>query len=48
MEIYHRSTESLIDFYRAEELLVSVSAEGAPEEVFQRTRAALNGRLPAA
>ena len=48
MEIYHRSTEPLIDFYRAEGLLVSISAEGAPEEVFQRTRAALNERLPAA
>ena len=48
MEIYHRSTEPLIDYYRAEELLVSVSAEGTPEEVFQRTRAALNGGSPAA
>lgn len=48
MEIYQRSTEPLIDYYRAEGLLVSVSAEGKPEEIFQRTRAALNGRPPAA
>jgi adenylate kinase len=46
METYHRSTEPLIDYYRAEGLLVSVPAEGKPEEVFERTRAALDERRP--
>jgi adenylate kinase len=49
MEAYHRSTEPLIEFYRQRGLLLAVSAEGAPAEIFQRTsdsltaRAAING-----
>ena len=37
MEAYERSTAPLVDFYRRKGLLVSVSAEGSPEEIFQRT-----------
>jgi len=47
MEAYEKSTAPLVDFYRARNLLRSVSAEGAPEEIFQRTitslRNATNG-----
>jgi adenylate kinase len=41
MEAYERSTAPLADFYRHKKLLVSVSAEGSPEEIFQRTIDAL-------
>jgi formate dehydrogenase gamma subunit len=41
MEAYHRSTEPLIGFYRQRGLLLAVSAEGTPSEVFQRTVDAL-------
>jgi len=41
MEAYERSTAPLADFYRQRKLLVSVSAEGSPEEIFQRTLDAL-------
>jgi adenylate kinase len=43
MEAYEKSTAPLADFYRKKGLLVSISAEGKPEEIFQRTMAALNG-----
>ena len=42
MEAYERSTAPLADFYRRKKLLVSISAEGTPEEIFQRTVDALN------
>jgi adenylate kinase len=38
MEVYHSSTEPLIDFYRQRGLLVNISAEGTPEEIYKRTR----------
>jgi adenylate kinase len=41
METYERSTAPLANFYRRRGLLVSVSAEGSPEEIFQRAAAAL-------
>jgi adenylate kinase len=41
MEAYERSTAPLADFYRQRKLLVSISAEGSPEEIFQRTVDAL-------
>jgi formate dehydrogenase gamma subunit len=44
MEAYRRSTEPLIEFYRQRGLLVSISAEGAPEEILQRTVEALTQR----
>jgi adenylate kinase len=44
MEAYERSTAPLSDFYRKRNLLVPVSAEGTPEEIFARTLAALKAR----
>jgi len=41
MEAYEKSTAPLADFYRRRNLLVSVSAEGSPEEIFNRTVQAL-------
>ena len=39
MEAYDKSTRPLIDFYQKRGLLVSINAEGSPEEIYQRTRA---------
>ncbi len=41
MEAYERSTAPLVDFYRRKNLLISISAEGSPEEIFNRTLHAL-------
>lgn len=41
MQAYEKSTAPLADFYRRRNLLVSVSAEGTPEEIFNRTIEAL-------
>lgn len=41
MEAYEKSTAPLADFYRRKGLLVSISAEGTPEEIFARTVQAL-------
>ncbi len=41
MEAYERSTAPLADFYRQRKLLLPVSAEGSPEEIFNRTLDAL-------
>lgn len=43
MDAYEKSTSPLADFYRRKGLLVSVSAEGTPEEICTRTLAALDG-----
>ena len=43
MEAYEKSTRPLIDFYQKRGLLVSISAEGSPEEIYQRTRLARAG-----
>jgi adenylate kinase len=37
MEAYERSTAPLADFYQGRNLLVSIPAEGSPEDIFQRT-----------
>jgi adenylate kinase family enzyme len=37
MEAYETSTVPLADFYRSRGLLRSISADGAPEEIFERT-----------
>jgi adenylate kinase len=47
MEAYERSTAPLSDFYRRQGLLVSIAAEGSPDQIFQRTLKALNGGTPA-
>lgn len=41
MDVYQKSTAPLSEFYRRKGLLVSVSAEGTPEEIFARTMLAL-------
>ena len=44
MKAYEKSTRPLIDFYQQRGLLVTISAEGTPEEIFQRTwKLALQG-----
>jgi adenylate kinase len=42
MEVYEKSTKPLADFYRQRGLLVTVEAEGTPEEIYQRTLTALS------
>jgi adenylate kinase len=44
MEAYEKSTAPLADFYRRRNLLVSIPAEGSPEEIFQRTMRALKAK----
>jgi len=44
MKIYEANIRPLVEFYRQLRLLVSISAEGSPEEVFQRTHAAALAR----
>lgn len=44
MKAYETSTHPLIDFYQKRGLLVTISAEGSPEEVYQRTRLLALGR----
>ena len=41
LDAYARSTAPLTDYYRQQGLLRSINARGTPEEVFQRTLAAL-------
>jgi adenylate kinase len=41
MEAYERSTAPLADFYRQRKLLLSIAAEGSPENIFKRTLDAL-------
>jgi adenylate kinase len=41
MEAYEKSTAPLADFYRRRNLLVSVIAEGTPEEIFWRSLGAI-------
>jgi adenylate kinase len=44
MKAYEQSTAPLADFYRRRQLLVSVSAEGSPEQIYERTIQALETR----
>jgi adenylate kinase len=44
MEAYEKSTAPLAEFYRRKRLLVSIAAEGSPEQIFERTLAALDGQ----
>jgi adenylate kinase len=37
MEAYEKSTKPLIDFYKKRGLLVTVIADGSPEEIYERT-----------
>jgi adenylate kinase len=42
MAVYEKSTKPLTDFYQQRGLLVTIEAEGTPEEIYQRTLAGLN------
>ena len=42
MEVYEKSTTPLIEFFNRHSLLVTVPAEGTPEEIYHRTIATLN------
>lgn len=44
METYEKSTAPLADLYRRQGLLVSIAADGSPEEIFRRTLGALDSR----
>ena len=44
MDVYEKSTSPLTDFYRRNDLLVSISAAGTPEEIFDRSIFALKKR----
>jgi adenylate kinase len=44
MKAYETSTRPLINFYQQRGLLLTVSAEGTPEEIYQRTRLLALGR----
>jgi len=44
MQAYEESTAPLIDYYGRQGKLLSVSAEGAPEEIFERALQALNAQ----
>jgi len=41
MEAYVNSIQPLINFYQKQGLLLNISAEGTPEQVFERTRKAI-------
>ena len=41
MEAYDKSTKPLIEYFRARGLLVTIPAEGQPQEIYRRTIAAL-------
>jgi adenylate kinase len=42
MEVYESSTKPLTDYYQQRGLLVTIEAEGTPEEIYQRTLGALD------
>ena len=44
MQVYQQSTAPLADFYRKQGLLISIAAQGTPEEIFDRTLEALSFR----
>lgn len=44
MQVYEDSTAPLIDYYQRQNLLVTLSAAGSPEEIYERSVRALNAR----
>ena len=51
MEVYHRQTEPLLEYYRKQGLLTSIDAMGSPDDVFNMIRDAVdrkNAGRPAA
>jgi len=47
MEVYHRQTEPLLDYYRKQGLLVSIDAMGSQDEVFEMIRTAVDKKKEA-
>jgi adenylate kinase len=47
MEVYHQQTSPLIDYYRFRGILSVIDAMGAPDEVFDRIKAAIAKRRKA-
>ncbi len=45
MDAYQASTAPLADYYRRKDLLVSIAANGTPEEIVERSLAVLNARM---
>jgi adenylate kinase len=45
MAAYEKSTTPLVEFYRARNLLLSIPAEGSPEEIFQRSIQSLSRKM---
>jgi adenylate kinase len=45
MEAYEKSTKPLIEYFSKRKLLVTVPAEGTPEEIYQRTLSRLDGAI---
>jgi adenylate kinase len=45
LEAYQQSTAPLTDYYRKLDLLIPISATGSPEEIFQRSLAALKAKV---
>lgn len=43
LEVYHSETEPIIDYYKSQNLVVTISALGKVEDVTQRAMAALDG-----
>ena len=44
MDTYQKSTAPLIEFYRKKTLLITVPAEGSPEQIYERTLSALGAK----
>jgi adenylate kinase len=44
LEVYHRETEPIIDYYRAQDLVITISALGPVAEVTERAMDALRAR----
>ena len=42
MDVYHKQTAPLLDYYRGQGKLVTIDALGSPDEVFERVRAAVD------
>lgn len=45
LKMYHESTAPLSEYYREQGLLIEISAEGAPDKVFERADAAIRERF---
>jgi len=45
MAAYETSTSPLVEFYRSKGSLISINAEGTPEEIYERTMRAFEARI---